>query len=39
MHGVNPNEWLSDVMRRLPEHPVNRKIEQENKNKSVAPNS
>jgi len=48
MHGVNPNEWLSDVMRRLPEHPVNQieqllphlwKIEQENKNKSVAPNS
>jgi hypothetical protein len=24
LHHVNPNEWLLDVLRRLPSHPINR---------------
>ena len=27
LHEVDPSQWLEDVMRRLPEHPVNQ-IEQ-----------
>jgi len=24
MHGINPTDWLTDVLRRIPSHPINR---------------
>jgi len=23
-HGINPYDWLTDILRRLPSHPINR---------------